>query len=46
MTLKQVIQAFSIMSQEQQIGFLASYGHYLTLVARETYEVGTDQVLD
>jgi len=34
------------MSEQEQIAFLCTLSHDLTISARDTYEAGTDQVLD
>jgi hypothetical protein len=38
-------QAFSALSEHEQALLLAAYGHELTVVARGTYEVGSDGVV-
>jgi hypothetical protein len=46
MTTDEAITAFRSLSREQQIRFLVSYAHWLSLVGRNTYEAGTENVLN
>ena len=46
MTTFEGTDQFSLMSDTQQIRFLAHYAHELTVVSRGTYEVGTEDLAD
>jgi len=46
MTGNEDMTAFSSLTQTQQIVFLASYAHCLTMAARDTYVPGEDTVAD
>lgn len=46
MKVDKAITTFCNMSREGQIAFLVSYAHWLTVVARDTYEAAAEGVTD
>ena len=46
MSIGDLVARFGLMSSEQQISFLSRLAADITLWARDTYEAGTDNVLD
>jgi len=38
------ITFYSFLTNDEQTKFLAHFSHYLTVVARDTYEVGTENI--
>ena len=44
MKTEEAIIFFSSLTSNEQMKFLAHFSHYLTVVARDTYEVGTENI--
>ncbi len=44
MKTEEIIAFFSSLTSNEQTKFLAHFSHYLTIVARDTYEVGTENI--
>ncbi len=44
MTVEEAIEIFSNLTADEQKCFLAHLSHYLTVVARDAYEVGTENI--
>ncbi|MDQ3089331.1 MAG: hypothetical protein M3Q78_12165 [Acidobacteriota bacterium] len=46
MKTEEIIAFFSSLTRDEQIKFLAHFLHYLTIVARDTYQVGTENIIN
>ncbi len=44
MSVEEAIEIFSNLTVDEQKSFLAHFSHYLTVVARDAYEPGTENV--
>ncbi len=46
MTVEEAIEIFSNLTADEQKSFLAHLTHYLTIVARDTYEAETEKIIN
>lgn len=44
MTIEEAITFFSSLSEDEKKKFLAHFSHWLTVVARESYEIGAENI--
>lgn len=44
MTVEEAIEIFSSFTADEQKSFLAYFSHYLTVITRDAYEVGTENI--
>lgn len=46
MTIEEAIEIFSNLTADEQKSFLAHFSHHLTVVARDAYEPGTENIIN